>query len=728
MISRRRLRSYAWILCSTVTACAGAGTDASSGGHGNVSVSVAPATLVVFQGATATATVNVTRQNYNDALTLSDSGLPAGVTASFNPPVLSGSILSSTLTLTATASATPVSASVLTYVAGPGADAARAGFPISIIVSRPQIAVVLAGTGTGTVTSSPAGINCAGACTSPFAPGTNVTLTATPAAGSAFAGWASASGVCTGTNTTCTVTATSALTVTATFNSTSQSFAFAISPTTASVPQGGSGTVTANITRVNGFAGAVSFTATGAPSGMTIAASTTNGTDNSATVNISVTSAVAVGNYPVTISATGVGVPGVQTAALNVQVTPGQGGSGNITLSFAGCDPSEVPMWTAVQNGTGTWAPVAKGANNTFTFAVGSNGGIAMVTQDAAGFRTSVFYGSQADFTSLALGSQCGGLNQSTGTKRLTGTVNSSGPNAHQFVAVGGAFIQHPGIQGQGYTLDGAPAGTRDLLAAGFINDLNDITSINRVILRRNVNYASTIPPLTFFGSEDFAPVSGRVQMSNTGTDVVTAQVSFATVNGATAPFVNTTAQRSDRVPYVGMPESVLRPEDLHDITLTATPSGGSSERVAVLLRHSVSTDVDTVTFGPALNQPTVTSITTSPYLRLHAQLASQATYNAAAQARFAQTANTASVTLTAGYAGTTPANWILDVPDLSSAGYDPAWGLKSGSALSWQVLAAGGSVLQLFGAIPVSGANILAAGVSNNSALFSRVVPFKGW
>ena len=60
--------------------------------------------------------------------------------------------------------------------------------------------------------------------------------------------------------------------------------------------------------------------------------------------------------------------------------------------------------------------------------------------------------------------------------------------------------------------------------------------------------------------------------------------------------------------------------------------------------------------------------------------------------------------------------------------GFDPTWGLKSGSALSWQVFAAGGSVLQVFGATPVSGANVLAAGVSNNSAVFNRVVPFKRW
>jgi len=45
------------------------------------------------------------------------------------------------------------------------------------------------GTGIGTVTSSPVGINCGTSCQAQFSFGSNVTLTATAAAGSFFAGW-----------------------------------------------------------------------------------------------------------------------------------------------------------------------------------------------------------------------------------------------------------------------------------------------------------------------------------------------------------------------------------------------------------------------------------------------------------------------------------------------------------------------------------------------------------
>jgi phospholipase C len=69
--------------------------------------------------------------------------------------------------------------------------------------------------GTGTVTSSPSGINCGQTCSANFAPGTVVTLTATAAANSSFAGWSG--GGCSGTGP-CVVTFNASQQVTATFN------------------------------------------------------------------------------------------------------------------------------------------------------------------------------------------------------------------------------------------------------------------------------------------------------------------------------------------------------------------------------------------------------------------------------------------------------------------------------------------------------------------------------
>lgn len=75
------------------------------------------------------------------------------------------------------------------------------------------LTVTKSGTGTGTVTSNPSGINCGADCAEPFASGTPVTLTATPVAGSVFMGWL---GACAG-NGPCNLTISSATNVSATF-------------------------------------------------------------------------------------------------------------------------------------------------------------------------------------------------------------------------------------------------------------------------------------------------------------------------------------------------------------------------------------------------------------------------------------------------------------------------------------------------------------------------------
>jgi aryl-phospho-beta-D-glucosidase BglC (GH1 family) len=120
-------------------------------------------------------------------------------------------------------------------------DAVLRGAGMGNSVNR-ALTLTKAGAGNGTVTSSPAGINCGSTCTANYPSGTSVTLAAAVASGSTFAGW---SGACTGTGT-CTVSMTAARSVTATFNSSVTTFALSV---TKAGP--GSGTVTSSPAGIN---------------------------------------------------------------------------------------------------------------------------------------------------------------------------------------------------------------------------------------------------------------------------------------------------------------------------------------------------------------------------------------------------------------------------------------------------------------------------------------------
>lgn len=79
-----------------------------------------------------------------------------------------------------------------------------------------NLSVDVTGGANGTITSSPAGINCGSTCTAPFPADSSVSLTPTPITGHSFGGWTS--GCTSVTGTTCTVTLDTNITVTASFN------------------------------------------------------------------------------------------------------------------------------------------------------------------------------------------------------------------------------------------------------------------------------------------------------------------------------------------------------------------------------------------------------------------------------------------------------------------------------------------------------------------------------
>ena len=123
--------------------------------------------------------------------------------------------------------------------------------------------VTKAGTGTGTVTSAPPGINCGADCSQNYAENTVVTLTAAPAASSSFGGWSG--GGCSGSALTCQVTMSAAQSVQATFNA-------AVTLTVAKAGNG-TGTVTSDVGGIN----CGSTCAVGYPNGTVVTLTATPG-------------------------------------------------------------------------------------------------------------------------------------------------------------------------------------------------------------------------------------------------------------------------------------------------------------------------------------------------------------------------------------------------------------------------------------------------------------------
>ncbi|HTW81605.1 MAG TPA: protease pro-enzyme activation domain-containing protein [Terracidiphilus sp.] len=231
----------------------------------------------------------------------------------------------------------------------------------TISASPASVTVAQGGTGTSTITIAPTGgftgavefttSGLPSGVTSSFATGTAadtevLTLTATDSAA------VTASPVTitiTGTSGSLTENATVSLTIT---TITTGSFTLSASPTSVSVAQGGTGTSTITIAAAGGFTGAVAFTASGLPSGVSSSfaagtepdtevltlTATTSATTGSSTVTVTGTSGSLIETTKVALTVTNEpsfeASPGTGSATLSV--TPGQTTGNTETISVVG--------------------------------------------------------------------------------------------------------------------------------------------------------------------------------------------------------------------------------------------------------------------------------------------------------------------------------------------------------------------------------------------------------
>lgn len=209
---------------TSVTLTAAAASGSTFGGWSGACSGTATACTVSMTAARAvTATFNSNTTTF--ALTVTKAGSGSGTVTSNTGAINCGSTCSANIASGTSVTLTASAASGSTFAGWSGACSGTSTCTVSMTAARAvtatfnsastfSLGVTRAGTGSGTVTSSPSGINCGSTCTASYASGTSVTLSQSAASGSTFAGW---SGACSGTGN-CVLSMTAARSVTATFN------------------------------------------------------------------------------------------------------------------------------------------------------------------------------------------------------------------------------------------------------------------------------------------------------------------------------------------------------------------------------------------------------------------------------------------------------------------------------------------------------------------------------
>jgi hypothetical protein len=681
-----------------------------------ISLGATPAAVSVQAGAVGTSTITLTRSGgFAGDVALAVSGAPTGVTATVAPAAIASGATTATLSLNVGAGAAAGQYNVTVTGTGTGVSNATATVALTV-TAAPSIAITAApttltlaagATATSVVTLvrtnftgdvALAAGNLPTGVTAAFAPAslTGTTLTSTLTLTAA----ANASLVTQ--NITVTATGTGVTAATASVGTTvSAAQSYSLSATSVTAQQGGTASSTVTITRTGGYAGAVTLAVTNLPTGVTASISPNGTTGNSSTITYTVAGNATVGAGTITVTGTGAGLTGNVTTTAGVTVTAsGGGGSGNVSWTF--CAADRFPSWFAYQNGTsGAWTTVTPTGTTTrvYTFNVSSVGGVAYAIpmgSGSTGTLVTVQYLTQSEMA--ASGTQ--ECSVSRAKVNLTGTVaglSTSNPLAAQAATISVGFATASASANGPFTVTGAPSGLSDLLAVRSTTSISQsgfTQTPDKVILRRNTNYTTTIPAIDF-ATEGVTPASATYTISNlSGEQFISATSIFATANGSTGSFSSTNLSGSAAMTIYGLPNGSLQSGDQHQVLISAIGSVNTTATSARLLyTYNQQLANRTVTLGAAPPALTPTSLGTSPYVRFTATGNWQTDYPDAVGIGYTQAttnSNAWSMSLSRGYAGAGSATWTMALPDFSGvSGFQNSWGMGALST-NWAFTASG--------------------------------------
>ncbi|MDX2059616.1 MAG: hypothetical protein SFV24_17530 [Gemmatimonadales bacterium] len=450
------------------------------------------------------------------------------------------------------------------------------------------------------------------------------------------------------------------------------------------IPQGGNGQVALTIARSGGFAGNVTLTVEGAPVGLATSLSPTATTGTTATLTIVAGAALPAGTYPLTIRGTTAALAD-KVVVVTVTVTAVTG-SGNVVFDFSNCG-SPYAIWGAYRDGSGPWTPVTATAG-VFRFSVASplaefayvirQGGSSVTT-------TVVHFMTRAEMSAAPIVA-CPTL--PINAKIINGSVTGLTGQQAVLLNLGGA-IGNPSALFPTFTLAGVPNGDRDLVAYRFATIP---AATDRIIVRRDLNIANggTIPPLDFGAAEAVAPAAATMTIAGSVPGEAMLQEMYYLARSSCDRGLMYLTAALPTSPIFGVPSGAQRPDDYHQIRISAA-TGGSSRTVTQSFRALIDR---TVTLGPSLGNPVVTLLGAN-YKRLQASFGFPIEYTAPVLFRYITTTGIPRVVelnATPAWVGSTAA--VVTMPDFSAvAGWSDVWAPAIGAPTRWAIVATGGDV-----------------------------------
>jgi len=472
--------------------------------------------------------------------------------------------------------------------------------------------------------------------------------------------------------------------------------------------QGGGASATILVTRSGGHADNVALSVSGAPAGVAAALSPTSTNVGSASLTLTVAASTAVGTYPLTITGVAPGLPNQTTSvSLNVIAPPG-----TAALAFPFCSTS-VPTWFAYQNEGYAWQTLSPVAG-TFTFAATAKIAVAYtLVQQSAGVNETDLNVIYADRSELAGQSD----RDCNGTKTVGGSVVGATTGQSVRVAMG-AKVANATAAAPTFTLSNLYDRVLDLVATkGMIATSANNTQIapDMVLVRRAQNPANnaTLSPLDFGGAEAFVPVSNTVTIGNgIAGDLFNVENTFWTGTNTYGAISANQPTGASSVVY-SVPAGKMLPSDSHELLVEATQPNFVAGRLNVAYVGALADRTEAL--SPALSAPSVSTVVTTPFVRLRGQLPSQAEYPALTRFIYFQDGGASAdrlifIVLTKGYLGVTPATWDVVTPDFGTVfGFNTNWMLST-SSIIYEAEAYAGSGAVLFGAVPTVGEVIKVA------------------